>query len=223
MIRRLPEDLLRRMGERLSAEDRDELAIPSYLHPNPAMRWMAWHRLEVVADRLGRLLAARAPPRTVVDFGCGTGVLFEVAAVLAERVIGVDPVLAAAELLLAERPLPGVELVGTDALAEAVAPASVDVVVAVEVLEHIDPPGPVLVELGSLLRPGGRLLVSLPTENRLYRLGRRLAGFSGHYHHWDARSVDREIRRLGYRLRWRRSIPLPGPGAIYWVREYERW
>jgi hypothetical protein len=70
-----------------------------------------------------------------------------------------------------------------------------------------------------MLKPGGRLLVSLPTENALYRLGRRIAGFSGHYHHANAASIDRDIRRFGFERRWRAQIPAPGPFCIYWALE----
>ncbi len=48
-MRRIPDELFSRMADELSPEDRDEMAIPSYLHPNPAMRWMAWRRVEVIA------------------------------------------------------------------------------------------------------------------------------------------------------------------------------
>ena len=78
------------------------MAIPSYLHSNPAMRWMAWRRVEVVAERLRRLYAEGRPGRTVVDFGCGTGVLFEQALRGAARVIGVDLVLDSARMLIGE-------------------------------------------------------------------------------------------------------------------------
>ena len=37
-------------------------------------------------------------------------------------------------------------------------------------------------EFVRLLKPDGRLIVSGPTESVFYRAGRRLAGFSGHYH-----------------------------------------
>ena len=54
---------------------------------------------------------------------------------------------------------------------------TVDVILAAEVLEHIEPLGPTLESFRRWLKPSGRLLVSLPTENALYRFGRRLAGF----------------------------------------------
>ena len=50
---RIDADTLREMAAQLSADDRDEMAIPSFLHKNPALRWMAWRRIEVVAQPSG--------------------------------------------------------------------------------------------------------------------------------------------------------------------------
>ena len=95
-----------------------------------------------------------------------------------------------------------------------------DLVLAGEVLEHVEPLGATLDFFRRILAPGGALLVSLPTESSLYRLGRRLAGFSGHYHHADAAHIHEEIRTFGFRPRVLQKVPAPGPFAIYWIIEY---
>lgn len=218
-MKRIPEALLARMAQQLSDEDRDEMAIPSYRHPNPAMRWMAWRRVERVTERLERLYADGRNDRIVVDFGCGTGVLFDQALRGARRVIGVDLVLDSARMLAAEWNL-DVELKTPEQANTEIEPGSVDIVLAAEVLEHVEPLEDALDSFKRWLKKGGTLLVSLPTENRLYRFGRRLAGFEGHYHHDNAESIDRAIRQAGFRRRSRSHIPLPGPFAIYWVVEY---
>lgn len=220
-MKRIPDTMLVRMAQQLSDEDRDEMAIPSYMHRNPVMRWMAWRRVEVVAARLQRLYADGRQDRTVLDFGCGTGVLFDQALRGARRLIGVDLVLDSARMLAAEWSL-DVELKTPDQAEEEIEPGSVDIVLAAEVLEHVEPIEEALDSFERWLKKDGTLLVSLPTENRLYRLGRRLAGFKGHYHHDNAESIDRAIREAGFRRRSRSHIPLPGPFAIYWVVEYVR-
>jgi predicted TPR repeat methyltransferase len=222
--KRIPAALLHRMAAALPTEERDEMAIPSYLHRNPAMRHMAWLRVEAVAERMKRIAGAWQGPggRQVVDFGCGTGVLFEDASRVAEQVTGVDIVLRAAEMLVAEMGLTDkVRLLSPAQAAADVQDASVDLVVAGEVLEHLeDDLDRTLGMFRGWLRPTGRLLVSLPTESRLYRLGRRLAGFHGHYHHHDAAAIDTSIRNAGFRRVWLNKLPLGGPLAIYWVAEY---
>lgn len=206
---------LREMAAALPAEERDEMAIPSYLHRNPALRWMAWRRVEVMAG----LLQECPQGGRVLDYGCGTGVLFEAALARAAEVVGVDLVLDAARMWTAKRGLDRVRLLSPDE-AEGLPDASFDRVVAAEVLEHIDEPTAVLTLFRRLLRPDGRLLVSLPTENRAYRFGRRLAGFRGHFHVHDATAIDRRIQAGGF-LRERSSwIPMRGPLAIYLVGVY---
>ena len=223
LLRRIPAPLLHRMAAELPADERDEMAIPSYLHRNPALRWMAWRRVQALADRLRGTAEgwSRGGERHIVDFGCGTGVLFEEASRIADRVIGVDTVLGAARLLVRELGLTKVTLLGPDDAAARIAAASVDVVIAGEVLEHLEEDlGGTLARFASWLKPSGRLLVSLPTESRLYRLGRRLAGFHGHYHHHDAAALDAAIARAGFRRLWLDKLPAGGPLTIYWVAGY---
>lgn len=209
------------MAAAVPPEDRDEMAIPSYLHRNPAMRWMAWRRVELLARRLRAAARERADGfAAVLDYGCGTGVLFEEASRVAERVYGVDLVLEPARLLVGERGLDRVALLTPDEAERAIAPASLDVVLAAEVLEHIDPIDDTLAFFRSRLRAGGRLLASLPTESLLYRAGRRLAGFRGGYHHDRAASIDRKVVAAGFRRARLAKTPGPGPLAIYWILDY---
>ncbi len=214
---RIDPDTLREMAALLPAEERDEMAIPSYLHKNPALRWMAWRRVEEVA----RLLERHVPQGgRVLDFGCGTGVLFEASLSRASEVVGVDLVLRAAQLWVDRRGLDRVRLLSPGEAEASLSPGSVDVVVAAEVLEHIDDPAETLAFFLRVLRPEGSLVISLPTENAAYRFGRRLAGFDGHFHKHNADSLDALIRRSGFRRLSARRIPGPGPLSIYLVARY---
>jgi len=221
-MKRIPPDLLRRMADGLATDDRDEMAIPSYLHPNPVMRWLSWRRLEMIARSLERTCAGRrdAERPVVMDFGCGTGVLFHETGRHARRIYGVDLVLHAARLLVAEWKLDNVELMSPERAATEIPENAVDIILAAEVLEHIDPLEPTLEFFKKSLGPGGKLLVSVPTESALYRLGRRLAGFHGAYHHSRASVIHAEIVRAGFRPGGIEKIPAPGPFAIYWVVDY---
>ncbi|MFN2119182.1 MAG: class I SAM-dependent methyltransferase, partial [Anaerolineales bacterium] len=69
-----------------------------------------------------------------------------------------------------------------------------DLIIALDVLEHVRDLGGTTDQLLRLLKPGRQLIVSGPTESLLYRFGRKLAGpeYSGDYHE---RGVD-EIRRM---------------------------
>jgi 2-polyprenyl-3-methyl-5-hydroxy-6-metoxy-1,4-benzoquinol methylase len=77
-------------------------------------------------------------------------------------------------------------------------PKSFDLINALDVLEHVEDLPHTLSELLKLLKPGGRLVVSGPTENRLYQIGRKLAGpeYSGEYHKRSIGDIKREVTRL---------------------------
>ncbi len=220
-MRKIPPDLLREMAASLSPDDAAEMAIPSYLHPRLAMRTMAWWRVSLLAERLARAANGRRD-LTIVDFGCGSGVLFEDASLVARRIYGIDIVLAAARILVERWGLSKVDLLTPDEAVHAVAKGSVDIVLAGEVLEHVEPLEPSLALFAEWLRDDGKLLVTLPTEGAVYRFGRRLAGFSGHYHHANARSIDADLVRVGFRRTHVRKIPAGGPMSIYWCADYEK-
>ncbi len=50
----------------------------------------------------------------------------------------------------------------------------------------------------NLLKPNGQLVVSGPTENFLYQIGRKIAGpeYSGAYHERGIAEIKRELKRL---------------------------
>jgi len=200
------------------------MAVPSFLHRNPALRWMAWRRVTVIAQRLRQALRAVAngDPTVVMDFGCGTGVLLGECNARADKVYGVDIVLRGSQLMVEEWQLDKVALLTPAQAEEAVPAGSVDVIVAAEVLEHVEPLAPTLALFSKWLKPTGKLLVSVPTENALYRFGRRLAGFSGHYHHSNAAAIHREVTAAGFVPRRLEKIPWRGPFSIYWVIDYQR-
>jgi 2-polyprenyl-3-methyl-5-hydroxy-6-metoxy-1,4-benzoquinol methylase len=208
--------MLESMQARFGHEAAAEMAIPSYLHRNPVLRWMAIRRLDVVADWLCEDLG---PEARVLDFGCGTGVLLPVACGRAREVFATDLELGPASMLVEHCGLTNARMLEPARLSE-IEPGSLDAIVAAEVLEHIEELEPVFATFRRLLAPDGRLIVSLPTENALYRAGRRLAGFSGEYHVGDAANVHRALETSGFRTRRCSALPLPGPFAIYWVVEY---
>lgn len=77
-------------------------------------------------------------------------------------------------------------------------PKSFDLINALDVLEHVDDLPHTLSALLTLLKPSGRLVVSGPTENILYQIGRKLAGpeYSGEYHERGIAEIKRELQRL---------------------------
>ena len=153
--------------------------------------------------RLDELWAAAAP-ESVLDVGCGEGVLTaEWAARLGDRpVVGIDlddPKLAAE---WERRRRPNLEFRAAEATALDFADSEFDLAAAIEVLEHVPEPEATLAEMARVARR--RLLVSVPREP-LWRglnvargayLG-ALGNTPGHVNHWSKRSFAALLSRYG--------------------------
>lgn len=160
----------------------DEAGFPAYSHPNPLINWLFWQRLRVVMDYIQR----RAPYERVLDFGCGSGVMLPFLCGLSAQVTALDVDLRPFEQVSRLRPFPP-NLAVHDArqmTLKDLPPASFDLIVATDVLEHVDDLPAVLADMRALLKPIGQIVISGPTENLFYRIGRKLAGpeYSGAYH-----------------------------------------
>jgi SAM-dependent methyltransferase len=201
---RLSRPTLRGVTGTLSAAAVAEMAVPSYCHRNPLIRWLFWRRL----DQAWQLAAVR-PGESVFDFGIGSGVLLPSLKPLARRIAGSDLHLAPARAMAAHLGM-WVELIGSDGLAKwaAVNVGQFDCVFALDVLEHVetDELRQLSGHFRQLLRPSGRLIVSGPTETFAYRVGRKLAGFRNDYHHRTIYDIDAELGR-----RWNREAAVVAP------------
>ena len=170
----------------------DEAGFPAYSHPNPLINWLFWQRLQVVMDYIER----DAPYEHVLDFGCGSGVMLPFLCGISARVTAMDIDLLPFERVSRLQPFPA-NLTVHDAHAvtlKDLPKASFDIIVATDVLEHVGDLADTLADMKNLLTPGGQVIISGPTENILYKIGRKLAGpeYSGDYHE---RGI-REVRKL---------------------------
>lgn len=167
----------------------DEAAFPAYSHANPFINWLFWQRLRTVMDYCER----SAPYQRVLDFGCGSGVMLPFLAENSKQVIAMDLDLLPLERVRKYIPLASnVEIRDAARTSIADLPArSFDTIIALDVLEHVKDLPRTLIELLSLLKSGGRLIVSGPTENIFYKIGRKLAGpeYSGEYHERGAAEI----------------------------------
>jgi 2-polyprenyl-3-methyl-5-hydroxy-6-metoxy-1,4-benzoquinol methylase len=169
----------------------DEQALPAYSHRNRLMRWLFWQRLR----RVVRLLECKAPSNArVLDFGCGVGMLLPLLAWRGFEATGVDLDIRHTQEFLDAFHISGVTVVPASQLSELQA-GQFDVITALDVLEHVPDLDEMISRLGNLLKPGGKLIVCGPTENALYRLGRRLAGFSGAYHLRNIEDIRQAVQK----------------------------
>ncbi len=174
----------------------NEAAFPAYATSSPLARFLFWQRIREVIE----YLEARGPLPAVMDFGCGGGVMLPFLGGAAQRVVAVDLDLRPLQEMQRHLSFPQKIVVyhasrtPLDRLPE----GSFDVILALDVLEHVEDLPGTLGELHRLLAPGGEIIVSGPTENLAYRLGRRLSGaeYSGAYHVRTVYDIRRALEDL---------------------------
>jgi SAM-dependent methyltransferase len=186
-----------------------EAAFPAYTNRNPVSRELFWERIRTVVR-----LTEGHRYEAVMDFGCGSGVLLPFLADCAPRVVAADLDLGPLSLVENHLRLPvSVEKFDTRGGLAAIPDASLDLVTALDVLEHVEDLPGILSEMRRTLRPGGRLIVSGPTENFAYKLGRKLSGpeYSGHYHCRNIYDIGREMKNHFSSVRTVRTLVPPVP------------
>jgi 2-polyprenyl-6-hydroxyphenyl methylase / 3-demethylubiquinone-9 3-methyltransferase len=152
-------------------------------------------------ELLQRWLGTDWRGRTVVDLGCGGGFLTVPLVRAGARVIGVD--VAPRALRSARRELGEgwVPVVG-DLAAPPIRPASADVVILADVLEHVADPKAVVAAAAALLRPGGHLFVNTiarTLQSRWFaiRLAEGLGYVPAGTHRWEQFVTPEELRTMG--------------------------
>lgn len=173
----------------------DEIGFPAYSHANPLIKWLFWKRLHIVMDYVER----RAPFERALDFGCGSGVMLPFLSGLSREVVAADVDLLPLERMKSRIPLAS-NITEWDASASVLADApaaSFDLIIALDVLEHVKDLDSTLANLLRLLRKGRQLIISGPTENAMYQFGRKLAGpeYSGEYHERGVAEIRRALDR----------------------------
>jgi ubiquinone/menaquinone biosynthesis C-methylase UbiE len=183
-----------------------------YGSTNPVVRRMMAGFEGALAD-----LFARADPQSLLDVGCGEGVLTHQWAMKMShpphrRVVGIDledPVLRTA---WETRQAPNLEYRVMKAEHLPFEDAEFDVATAIEVLEHVPDPGHTVAEMARVAK--SHLLVSVPREPvwRLMNLARGayirdFGNTPGHVNHWSKAAFTRLLSRHGTVVEARSPFP----------------
>lgn len=123
-------------------------------------------RPENQAKVRGRLEALRREfGGRLLDVGCGTGFIIDIADTIFEDIKGVDLTPA---MLARVKPRPHVQVFEGDAAQLPFEPASFDVVSAYSFFHHLEDLRPVLADVHRVLRPGGCLYVDLEPNRHFW-------------------------------------------------------
>ncbi len=170
-----------------------------YGSTNPVVRWLMAGFRSTLDE-----LFARAAPASVLDVGCGEGVLtHEWAQRLGEGpVVGIDLDDPKLHAEWARRSRPNLEYRAADATALDYADGQFDLAAAIEVLEHVPDPEATVAEMARVARR--HLLVSVPREPLWRALNvargayvRSLGNTPGHVNHWSKRGFASLLSRHG--------------------------
>jgi 2-polyprenyl-3-methyl-5-hydroxy-6-metoxy-1,4-benzoquinol methylase len=155
-------------------------------------------RIEIVFDEM---LPARLDGKELLDAGCGTGWFSQKAS---ERGASVTSMDVGENLLKQVAGKCDSRRVVGDVLSLPFDPASFDIVVCTEVIEHTVEPSRAVRELSRVLRPGGELVLTVP--NRVWHFAIDIANllklrpYEG-YENWvSAGELRRYVEEAGLRL-----------------------
>jgi 2-polyprenyl-3-methyl-5-hydroxy-6-metoxy-1,4-benzoquinol methylase len=162
---------------------------------------------------LGELFT-RAAPRSLLDVGCGEGMLTQrwALALGGGRVVGIDLDDPHLHAEWAKRQAPNLEYRVMKAENLPFADGEFDVATAIEVLEHVPDPEHTVAEMARVA--SGHLLVSVPREPlwRALNMARGaylkdLGNTPGHLNHWSKRAFVQMLERHGEVLEARSPFP----------------
>jgi 2-polyprenyl-3-methyl-5-hydroxy-6-metoxy-1,4-benzoquinol methylase len=159
-------------------------------------------------------LFTQAAPRTILDVGCGEGVLtHKWAQRLEGRIVGIDLEDPAIQAEWAKRQAPNLSYRVMKAERLPFEEGEFDLAAAIEVLEHVPDPEHTVAQMARVAR-GGHLLVSVPREPLWRALnmarGAYLRDFGntpGHINHWSKQGFVRLLARHGEVVERRSPFP----------------
>ncbi|MEI7485681.1 MAG: class I SAM-dependent methyltransferase, partial [Ignavibacteriota bacterium] len=137
----------------------------------------------------------------IMDFGCGSGILSYLLGSKNHKVLAYDIIIDPLNMVREQIDF-GENISVSDSPLEQIVESNknkFDCIVALDVLEHIEDLVPYVKKFKLLLKENGQIIFSGPTENILYKFGRKVAGndYSGDYHVSNIKTISNFFRNYG--------------------------
>ena len=165
------------------------------------MAWLFWQRLNKAFQ-----LSLDIKGKSVLDFGCGAGVSFKYFAENQCQIVGCDN--KSHELAQQTCKEFGIDAEITQDLFS-IHGKKFDIIFALDVLEHIEDLEPFIKKFKELSHPDTQIILSGPTENLLYKIGKKWAGSVGHYHVHNIYDIEKVFKKLGLKMVKKHSLYFP--------------
>lgn len=159
---------LEKFADLKQSEKTDEVSAPLYLHKNFLVR-------KIFIDRLKKAYQlASFKDKSVLDYGCGSGIFLHAISDEIKQGIGVDLDIGIAKKIISAKNIILKKINNEHDIASF---SNINIITAFDVLEHIQNLEPLLDAFKKILNPDGIIIISGPTENFLYKLARKITRF----------------------------------------------
>lgn len=174
-----------------------ESAFPAYANKNFFIDRLFWgrvyHSYNYILDNYKN--------SSIMDFGCGSGILSYLLGSKNHKVLAYDIIIEPLNMVREQIDF-GENISVSDSPLEQIIESDknrFDCIVALDVLEHIEDLVPYVEKFKLLLKENGQVIFSGPTENILYKVGRKVAGndYSGDYHVSNIKTISNFFGNYG--------------------------
>lgn len=154
---------------------------------------ISWHHRRFLEEK-------ELKGKTLLDIGCGAGEFLVEARKAGCDVYGVDFVAEKTEVAKKRFGLENVFCASAFETAKTFNGKSFDYVTFFEVLEHLEDPAAFIRQVRVLLKPGGRIALSVPNRGRTLAMFDTEDGPPHHLTRWNVRSVSSFLNLNGFRV-----------------------
>ena len=143
-----------------------------YIHPNPLLRYIFWKRFDKVICKV-------QPCDNILEIGFGQGLLLVSLSKLCNQLYGIDPNYNKSVInLLNSYGVKNASISNDSVLDIPFKNEYFSTIISCDVLEHIKDLDSAFREINRVLANDGKLIISLPSENFFYRIGRWIGGMA---------------------------------------------